>query len=922
MGRPSYASLVQPSEEVTESRVGRWVLGHRSNCPSGPPQPTLPTLLRFALGLGNFATMTRRNDRQIALIVGTLCITSILMGCGGRLFFDPSPPGQSIERRALLIENDGQIQVDGTLEGPISVVQFRFPAGLIHESADERGAAAAALAHLIGRPGLDLEGQMLGRGVQLTAWIEPNSAVLSLAGERDALRQALVDFTHAFQGQTWHSITTQSPRAVSSVTPLQRLLRLSYGGHAYGHHSVPPAQQPEAATISAFGRRTYGREGMKVIVVTGAKSERLITVLRQAISSIPDGWAPNRQSDPPNVATSVTFDTNRDQTSDILLAFPVRIETVESAALADVASRTLADGSLGRLGRIAASSTSSIRHARAFISSPGPESRLVIQVGAGPQQLDDAWQTLFGVLSALKTTPITSEEVVQASETLANQLALIDGDPKNRARHLGGLACRWSDGLAARQQWRNAREALRAAQVQQWWKTVLDLKAMTVLIQSPPNRELPDIRLYGESLVEQARRIMNPRPIVGDRGLTEFQPGVRLGLYPQQGTNTVSVAVRAWGGQRAETSALAGMSAIVSQALREHFNRHRVLVKSDPIGITLVASYTRAQFSRRLETLLRGLMTATLRPSQIEHARVLARSDLSELARSDDFRSEEQTIGSLERARGHFHLDVNARLKNLDEISVPQVNAWFRAHVSDAAKDIVIVGDFDESETRRILERGMSRAVLGPPMQTRLTTALDQAPSVHGAQNTVGAQSARIYGSAWSVLVWPRYRGADVEGLGLFEYIVNRKLSPSPNHVHRPQDKSWVRVSILADRVVVRFRQPPKMPTAVLDVVKALAATPMDSADFIELRDIYVRSQVIALSDARALARWLLNQLRFPHAWTGPGAFEDWRAFMDGLSVEDLGKIARLFVTTYDNRYGASSINGEAARTLKSEANK
>ena len=59
-------------------------------------------------------------------------------------------------------------------------------------------------------------------------------------------------------------------------------------------------------------------------------------------------------------------------------------------------------------------------------------------MSAGPQQVDDAWQTVFTVLSSMRTTPLTAEEIMHASETLVSQLQLIDGEPKSRARHLGG----------------------------------------------------------------------------------------------------------------------------------------------------------------------------------------------------------------------------------------------------------------------------------------------------------------------------------------------------------------------------------------------------------------------------------------------------------------------------------------------------
>ena len=430
---------------------------------------------------------------------------------------------------------------------------------------------------------------------------------------------------------------------------------------------------------------------------------------------------------------------------------------------------------------------------------------------------------------------------------------------------------------------------------------------MTVLIKMPESKAIANTRLYGESMVEQARRIMNPKPIVGERGLTVFQPGVRLGLYPKPGTGTVSVGIRAVGGYRSESESLAGASDIISQAVQHRFKRHRAEVKSDPSGITFLATYTRTEFPQRLAQLLGMIVSPSLGPSHIEHARALASDHLSQLGRSANFQVAEQTIAALERARGYPSVNTVNRINNLKVLSLPQILAWYQAHVSDAPKDVVIVGDFDTSEIRRVLERGLSHTAVGPRMRpARRSSAAKErmeAPARGIDQQQVGV----FTGTEWSALVWPKHAGTVAESLGLFEYVVNHQMSQSKSKVHRPSHKAWMNVSILADRVVIRFKRPAARPNAVIDTMVELAQAPPDGAEFIKLRDIYVKSQVIALANTRTLTKWLINQLRLPKAWTGPNAFEDWRAYMDGLSVDDLRTFAQSFVDAYRASFGTSS---------------
>ena len=224
------------------------------------------------------------------------------------------------------------------------MIQYRFPAGFIHEQPGESGSALAVIDYLMSEFGQDLEAKMLGRGVQLSAWAEPGATVFNLAGEPDSLRQALGEFIHTLTEGAWRIKPGPYAGSVSNASPLQRLIRLAYGSHPYGNAVARPATQPTASTLNAFARRTYRREGMQVIVITGPKQERLIKFVNRTVTSFPTGWQAITPPALPSMKTSVTIETHSDAASDILIAFPIRLNTIEASAAADIATRTLIDG--------------------------------------------------------------------------------------------------------------------------------------------------------------------------------------------------------------------------------------------------------------------------------------------------------------------------------------------------------------------------------------------------------------------------------------------------------------------------------------------------------------------------------------------------------------------------------------------------
>jgi hypothetical protein len=164
----------------------------------------------------------------------------------------------------------------------------------------------------------------------------------------------------------------------------------------------------------------------------------------------------------------------------------------------------------------------------ALIFAPAKTARLLLHVRAKTRHIDELWKLVIRDLRDLGRAPPSRSEIITAAHVLDRQVERIDTQAFERARRLVHFAELWGDPVLARSRWNSALRQVDPPEDQELFKCVSNPKAFTAIVEIPQAHHEGEADLYGESLVEHAKRIWAHKQKSNPGIIVQIEPNLTL----------------------------------------------------------------------------------------------------------------------------------------------------------------------------------------------------------------------------------------------------------------------------------------------------------------------------------------------------------------------------------------------------------